>query len=130
MRETAESSRAGYWQKFENTGRVEDYLAELLAIDPFATVVLDPPRAGVDRSVLRAIESQKIGKVIFISCDPATLARDVGILTGGLIETESGELVKSDPENGAYAVELVQPFDMFPQTKHVETVVLMSKVQK
>ena len=111
-------------------GRVEDYLAELLAIDPFATVVLDPPRAGVDRSVLRAIESQKIGKVIFISCDPATLARDVGILTGGLIETESGELVKSDPENGAYAVELVQPFDMFPQTKHVETVVLMSKVQK
>ena len=42
-----------------------------------------------------------------------------------MIETESGELVKSDPENGAYAVELVQPFDMFPQTKHVETLVVL-----
>ncbi|MDE5896959.1 MAG: 23S rRNA (uracil(1939)-C(5))-methyltransferase RlmD, partial [Clostridia bacterium] len=88
-------------------GRVEDYLAEILAREPNAAVVLDPPRAGVDRSVLHAISAQEIGKIVMISCDPATLARDLGILTGGLTETASGELVKADPAEGKYGIELI-----------------------
>lgn len=102
-------------------GRVEDYLGEILSREPNATVVLDPPRAGADRNVLREIIARKIKKVIMISCDPATLARDLGILTGGLTETAGGELIKSDPANGSYALTLIQPFDMFPQTRHTET---------
>ena len=64
-----------------------------------------------------------------ISCDPATLARDLGILTGSLVETEKGELVKASALGqepaGRYAVKTVEPFDMFPQTKHVETLVVL-----
>ena len=60
-----------------------------------------------------------------ISCDPATLARDVGILTGALIEKD-GALVKAEAPAGPYSVTCVEPFDMFPQTKHVETLVLLS----
>lgn len=104
-------------------GKVEEHLAGLLKKEPNATLVLDPPRAGVERSVLKEIIACGVEKIIMVSCDPATLARDVGILTGGLTETPSGELVKGDTGSGAYALETVEPFDMFPQTKHVETLV-------
>ncbi len=108
-------------------GRVEDLLGGVLQKAPHATVLLDPPRAGVARSVLKTILAQKIERLILISCDPATLARDLGILTGTLVETESGELVKSDGANGAYEIQFVQPYDMFPQTKHVETLVVLQR---
>ena len=106
-------------------GKVEETLSEMLQKEPNATVVLDPPRAGVAKSVLKEIMAHGVKKVIMISCDPATLARDVGILTGGLVETPAGELVKSDVADGAYTLEAVEPFDMFPQTKHVETLVVL-----
>ncbi|MFQ9737124.1 MAG: hypothetical protein ACLR06_04995 [Christensenellaceae bacterium] len=51
-------------------------------------LVLDPPRAGIARSVLKAILASDIPEIAVISCNPATLARDVGILTGGLIEKD------------------------------------------
>ena len=63
-----------------------------------------------------------------ISCNPATLARDLGILTGSLVENERGELIKTSTPNGKYRLTYVQPFDMFPQTKHVETIVCLSKI--
>ena len=58
-----------------------------------------------------------------ISCNPATLARDLGLLTGYLVEV-NGELKKGDG-NGAYEISSIQPYDMFPQTKHVETLVCL-----
>lgn len=98
-------------------------------------LILDPPRAGIARSVLFALLESKIPQLTLISCNPATLARDLGILSGRLIEQE-GELIKNpayadlaDGEtlNGYYAVERIQPYDMFPQTKHVETLVVLQR---
>ena len=95
-------------------------------------LILDPPRAGVARSVLCAILKSKIERFVMISCDPATLARDLGILTGTLVEKD-GVLIKNtagardDRENNYFRIESVEPFDMFPQTKHVETLVVLSK---
>jgi 23S rRNA (uracil1939-C5)-methyltransferase len=73
-------------------------------------VVVDPPRKGCDPVLLEAIAEMNPPKVIYVSCDPATLARDLKLLA----------------EKG-YRTRKVQPVDMFPQTMHVETVVLMSR---
>ena len=94
-------------------------------------LVVDPPRKGVDRATLKAILRSGIPSVAMISCNPATMARDVGILTGALLEEGTG--LKKNPEykqegmEGYYKLLSVQPFDMFPQTKHVETLVCLSK---
>ncbi len=112
-------------------GYVEEKLPGVLAREKGEKVrlILDPPRAGIARSVLKALLESGIPALTIISCNPATLARDLGILTGSLIERE-GELVKN-PEytqeglTGYYVLEKVQPYDMFPQTKHVETLVCL-----
>ena len=92
-------------------------------------LILDPPRAGIARSVLKALLESGIPNLTLISCNPATLARDLGILTGRLIEKD-GELVKnpaydglseSETLSGYYAIERLQPYDMFPQTRAIET---------
>ena len=109
-------------------GKVESVLPALLGKEREATVVLDPPRAGVERSVLKALIASDVQKLIMISCNPATLARDLGVLTGTLRETEKGELVRAQgEEGGAFEIASVQPFDMFPQTKWVETLVLLQR---
>ena len=95
-------------------------------------LILDPPRAGIARSVLYALLKSGIPKLTLISCNPATLARDLGILTGSLIENEKGELVKNpayvqEGLDGFYTIEKIQPYDMFPQTKHVETLVCLER---
>ena len=98
-------------------------------------LILDPPRAGIARSVLKALLKSGIPTLTIISCNPATLARDLGVLTGRLIENEKGELLKNpayeelganDVLTGYYGIEKIQPYDMFPQTKHVETLVCLS----
>lgn len=76
-------------------------------------VIVDPPRKGCTRDTLDAIIRISPKKLVYVSCDPATLARDVKILE----------------ENG-YHMEKIQPVDMFPGTVHVETVVLLSKVKE
>ncbi len=99
-------------------------------------LILDPPRAGIARSVIKALLVSGIEKLTLISCNPATLARDLGLLTGRLIENEQGELVKnpvyaglggSETVAGYYAIERIQPYDMFPQTKWVETLVCLAR---
>ena len=97
---------------FENVntlcGKSEDVIADL--DEKFDAVVLDPPRDGCERSVLEIINKLNVPRVIYVSCNPATLARDCKILSGH-----------------GYKLESVKAFDMFPQTAHVETVVLMTK---
>ena len=118
-------------------GYVEKELPGVLAAEQNEKLrlILDPPRAGIARSVLFALLESGIPQLTLISCNPATLARDLGILSGRLIEKE-GELVKNpaytdvaDGETlgGYYAVERIQPYDMFPHTKHVETLVCLTR---
>lgn len=75
-------------------------------------VVVDPPRAGCEARVLDAIARVRPEKVVYVSCNPATLARDLAYLK----------------ERG-FAIAKVQPVDMFSRTHHVETVCLLSKLQ-
>lgn len=113
-------------------GKVEDILPSVLEeVDADQCfLVVDPPRKGVDRATLRAILKSGVKKMAMISCDPATMARDAGVLTGALTEID-GELRKNPDyrKNGGghFKIQCVQPFDMFPQTKHVETLVVLSK---
>ncbi len=118
-------------------GYVEEELPKVLEKEKGSKLrlILDPPRAGIARSVLKALLASGISTLTIISCNPATLARDLGILTGKLIEKE-GELVKNpayegvavgETLDGYYEVVSVQPMDMFPQTKHVETLVCLQK---
>ncbi|MBO4886434.1 MAG: 23S rRNA (uracil(1939)-C(5))-methyltransferase RlmD [Clostridia bacterium] len=76
-------------------------------------LVVDPPRKGVDASLIDAIIQAKVPRLVYVSCNPGTLARDVKRLT----------------REGGYKMEYAQPVDMFSQTEHVETVVLMSRIQ-
>ncbi len=116
----------GLWSKMINCcGTVEEYLPRILKEEPEAFVVLDPPRAGLARSVIETIRQSGVKKIAMISCNPATLARDLGLLTGSLVPNERGELVKA--EGSDYEIAAVEPFDMFPQTKWVETLVLLKK---
>ncbi len=84
-------------------GRTEDALAQLDE-QPHG-VILDPPRKGCHPSVLKALDRLRPAKVVYVSCDPATLARDLKVLC-----------------QRAFHLESVQPIDMFPQTHHVECV--------
>ncbi|AQU78641.1 MULTISPECIES: 23S rRNA (uracil(1939)-C(5))-methyltransferase RlmD [Planococcus] len=68
-------------------------------------LVVDPPRKGCDEQLLRTILKQRPSRVVYVSCNPATLARDLRIL-----------------EDGGYRTKEVQPVDMFPQTTHCEAV--------
>lgn len=74
-------------------------------------IILDPPRKGCDEKLLTLLEELKAPRIVYVSCNPATLARDLKRLS---------EL---------YNIEKVQPVDLFGQTGHVETVVLMTKVR-
>ncbi|MFH0802927.1 MAG: 23S rRNA (uracil(1939)-C(5))-methyltransferase RlmD [bacterium] len=95
---------------FENitfyAGRVEKVLSSLSDKGLKAgLVVLDPPRKGCEKEVLLTLAAMKVPDIIYISCNPATLARDLALLS------ETG-----------YRVLEIQPIDMFPQTAHVECV--------
>lgn len=111
---------------FNICGRVEEELKAVLEKEGDASVVLDPPRAGVERSVLKELLAHEVRRIVMVSCNPATLARDLGILTGTLVETELGELRKTENPHTMYEIELIQPYDMFCQTRHVETLVQLS----
>ncbi|QPC45512.1 23S rRNA (uracil(1939)-C(5))-methyltransferase RlmD [Mangrovibacillus cuniculi] len=72
-------------------------------------LVVDPPRKGCDQALLDTIMAMKPKRVVYVSCNPATLARDLRVL-----------------EDGGYKTVKVQPVDMFPQTSHVEAVAMLT----
>jgi len=86
-------------------GRVEEILPRLT---PAEVVVVNPPRSGLHADVTEALaEMSDIRAIVYVSCDPATLARDVARLPG-------------------YSIQSIRAFDMFPQTSHVETVCVLT----
>jgi 23S rRNA (uracil1939-C5)-methyltransferase len=72
-------------------------------------VFMDPPRAGSDKRFINSLATLSPSRIVYISCNPETLARDLEMIT-----------------KKGYRVEKIQPVEMFPFTEHVETVVLLS----
>lgn len=75
-------------------------------------IVFDPPRKGIEEGILRKVAEVEIPEMVYISCNPSTLARDLNIMS----------------EYG-YQIHEIQPFDMFPQTSHVECIALIQRVK-
>ena len=74
-------------------------------------IITDPPRAGMHADVVQAILNIQPEKIVYVSCNPATQARDIQLLSG------------------SYETKRIQPVDMFPHTHHVENVVLLEKLK-
>lgn len=89
------------------TGLAEEQIASIETID---VAILNPPRKGCAALFLNKLAEKKPKRVIYISCDPATLARDLHLL-----------------HQKGYQIETVQPLDMFPQTMHVECIVSLKQ---
>ena len=94
------------------TSTVTEWLrANVRRLDSVDFILLDPPRAGAESVVIKSILDLHPKRISYVSCDPATLARDLKKLLAG-----------------GYDIDLIAAFDMFPQTHHVETVVHLSSV--
>ena len=92
-------------------GKSEDKIQSIIKDYKAETVIVDPPRKGLEKSLIEVISKSQVEKVIYVSCNPTTLVRDLKLFT----------------ENGFEVVE-VEGYDMFPNTVHVETVVLMYRI--
>lgn len=88
-------------------GRAEDLFTTLKDDQHPDAVVLDPPRAGCHPTLLAAIAEKRTPRIVYVSCDPSTLARDVKLLSGD------------------YSLSSARVIDMFPQTYHIETVAVL-----
>ena len=97
----AEEVLPEYYEKY-----AREHVGESARAD---VIVVDPPRKGCDEALLETIVKMQPERVVYVSCDSATLARDLKVLCGA-----------------GYELEKVRPVDMFPMTVHVETVVLLS----
>ena len=89
-------------------GTLERFLADPESIGPAQTLIVDPPRKGCSEEGIDAIPQLKVERLIYVSCNPATLARDLARLSD-------------------YAIRAIKVIDMFPQTAHVETAVLLER---
>ena len=92
-------------------GKTEEVLGDLDSVPD--AVVLDPPRAGCQSAAIDSLIRLYPENVVYVSCDPDTLARDLKMLC-----------------RGAYSIDSIQPLDMFPQTHHVENIVILKKTTK
>lgn len=103
----ANAERNGIHNCSFEAGKVEALLPELVAQHPADLVIIDPPRAGLHPKALKTLLDLQAPALIYVSCNPSALARDLEALL----------------EN--YSVTAIQPVDLFPQTGHVETVVAL-----
>ena len=96
-------------------GRVEDILPDHARSmhTPVDVVVVDPPRKGLDETCIRTVLGAAPKRIVYVSCDPATLARDLKAFA-----------------EGGYRLEKVQPVDQFGHSVHIETVALLSKLSE
>ena len=93
-------------------GAVEKELVNLISANKrIDTIIFDPPRKGLEASIIDKVAELNLKEVVYISCNPSTFARDVKLFS----------------EKG-YALKKLQAVDMFPQTSHIETVALLSKL--
>ena len=104
----AANARAGGSRVRAVVSSVEQYLTQAGRVPP--TVIADPPRTGLSREALAALVAGAPNRLIYVSCDPATLARD----TRGLLDS-------------GYRLLSVQGFDLFPNTPHVETLAIFDR---
>ncbi|MGH2496260.1 MAG: class I SAM-dependent RNA methyltransferase [Ktedonobacteraceae bacterium] len=116
IEESASAIKDAQWNLREvnnveiHKGKVEDVLPTLETdIDG---LVIDPPRAGCQRSVLDTLAQHPAARIVYVSCDPSTLARDLHILCH---------------VHSTYRLRSVQPLDMFPQTAHIECVAVLER---
>jgi 23S rRNA (uracil1939-C5)-methyltransferase len=114
--ELSESACEDYAVNLDEFDNVELYVGAAEQILPglkvkVNKVVVDPPRAGLERAALSAILGMKPEKIVYVSCDPSTLARDARLFA-----------------DAGYGIERVTPLDLFPQTFHVECVALLSRM--
>ena len=107
----AELNQVAHFVKFE-LGAVEDVLAPILSKSGADTVILDPPRAGCENSVSAFLALSGPPRLIYVSCEPSTLARDLRILAA----------------SGPYRIKSLHGVDMFAHTHHLETVVVMERL--
>ncbi|MBT4340696.1 MAG: 23S rRNA (uracil(1939)-C(5))-methyltransferase RlmD [Chloroflexi bacterium] len=91
-------------------GKTEHVMADWQDEDSVDVLLLDPPRVGCHPDVLESVKKLQPKKVLMISCEPAAMARDLDLLCDG----------------GMYQLDTVRPVDMFPQTRHVETISVLS----
>jgi tRNA/tmRNA/rRNA uracil-C5-methylase (TrmA/RlmC/RlmD family) len=107
------AARTGLSQLEFVSGPVESVLPVLLVknrrVLGDTCVLLDPPRAGCERAVLESLARNKPKRIVYVSCDPATLARDLRMLT-----------------DLGFTLAEIQPLDMFPQTAHIECIAVLS----
>jgi 23S rRNA (uracil1939-C5)-methyltransferase len=89
-------------------GDIKDALADVASRPD--VLIIDPPRVGMHKDVLRQVMGMAPEKIVYVSCNPATMARDLAIMKEG------------------YAIGAVQPVDMFPHTHHVENVALLEAI--
>lgn len=122
IEESASAIRDAQWnlREVENVeilkGKVEDVLPTLSA--QLDGLVIDPPRAGCQSVVLDALMQHPVARVVYVSCDPSTLARDLHILC----HSRSAQPI--------YHLLSVQPLDMFPQTAHIECIATLERIKQ
>jgi 23S rRNA (uracil1939-C5)-methyltransferase len=89
---------------------VQKFLAQVPPETRFDYAIVDPPRGGLGEKVVRAVATLQTPQLTYVSCDPATLARDLRVLT-----------------QAGYRMRQIHLLDLFPQTFHIETVVLLER---